>query len=1207
MSQHLKHIALIILLMFCQSLLVGQNIVYLEYFIDQDPGFGLASEIPIDEDTLIELNFAIPLTGLTNGNHTFYVRAKDSLDNWSFIQKQSFVYEHTSSSDVNEIEYYFDTDPGIGLGFTFPQTPGPSITATDDLDLSTLIPGVHVLYTRAKNENERWSFPQKQSFLFDDQRVEHVEFKFDSLPGYSDWVSSNPFTPDFIVEPDISFTGVCDLDTGVYHINARARRQLSWWSDVFTDSIEIKNFYDYNGVILDQFDDPIASATMYFAGADTLESDGLGEFFTLLPKCWGDTISAFKDSAFSASNSYYFENPLVDFRANHVLHDLDTILYGYKCLNNAGSTGSEIVYICENVTVDFDAAGTLVDTGSVSAFILHDGEYTVGNILDSNFTGELTNDGTYPRNQKLYISSVVGRPVDGFPDLFHPCTDVELPGRELVFLDIQDSTFLQLDSSGMASVEAADLLLSDCLTCEIVNINMTQSSFDCDDYGLNMESLLVDNGGESNASCPIIVQVNDTLQPVVTCRSDTLVHTDPAMCDFTPLNGLFQPDSIWDNCPTSQVNDFNLTSSLDGSAFPLGIHMVEWLITDPEGNQDSCTFTVTVEDHEPPGITCPTDATVSTDLQQCTHTIGGTTFNPVSVTDNCPDFTYSNSLDASNNLMNYTLPLGINSITWTVDDQHGQTASCVFAVTVEDTEAPEIQCAGNAIRNTDPGVCTYTIQGDELDLENVADNCADFTFSNDFSASQSLAGSILELGENVITWTVDDQHGNTASCILTITVEDNELPEIVCPGNTTRHTAADQCTYSVLASEFNPVSASDNCTDFLFFNNINNTDTLNQYELPQGPNEIIWTVDDQHGQVAQCSLIVTVVDTQQPSIQCPPDVTLSITSAHCDTNYSYNVLTTDNCPDELAELTAGLGSGQPFPIGVTTEEWQVSDIDANSAICSFNITVEQLPRNISDTICYGDSIYLEGAWQYNPGLYIDTFMNNLGCDSVVLTDLDTTTYCIWPSEIVYVDSSSSGANTGVDWPNAYTDLQLAFDIGRRYLNITQVWVAEGTYYPTSGLSRTISFDVPDELFILGGFVGVESDSMDRNFMVNKTRLSGNIGNPLDSLDNSRHVLKTGNSSQGSVVDGFIIQDGVANFGSLYGRSGGGLINRGQLTLSNCIFSNCASLNPGKDIVNLNSNAELYLHSTILTSGTNASILNTSGAQIHITGNTVLGN
>ena len=59
------------------------------------------------------------------------------------------------------------------------------------------------------------------------------------------------------------------------------------------------------------------------------------------------------------------------------------------------------------------------------------------------------------------------------------------------------------------------------------------------------------------------------------------------------------------------------------------------------------------------------------------------------------------------------------------------------------------------------------------------------------------------------------------------------------------------------------------------------------------------------------------------------------------------------------------------------------------------------------------------------------------------------------SNVLYVNSSASGAGDGTSWGNAYTDLGDAF---RATTSYQEVWVAQGTYKP--GLVRSSFFLIP---------------------------------------------------------------------------------------------------------------------------------------------------
>lgn len=1170
--------------------LTGQNtdIIALEYFFDTDPGLGNGYSISVTPGADIFFLDNVILDGLSDGLHTIYFRCRDEFENWSISQKRTFLKDPFATGEptnITEMEYFFDTDPGLGSGHSVEIQDSSFVFVDTLIDINNIDVGVHNLYTRVKNEANYWSVSQKRPFLFDDERIEFSEFKFDSIPSYSNWSPGNPFTPDFDIISDINFEGICDLDTGWYYIDARVRRNLSWWSKEHRDSIEIKNFYLQTGAVFDQFGDsiPDVQISIHDIGSDSTNDAGLYSF--LVPKCWGDTIRLHKDSIYSSKNSYVFANPILDYSPHHIVGDIDSALIGYKCINVSGVIPLNQVYVCENTTLITPKTGEIVDTGSISGYILHDGEFTLGTVYEMNVSGSFHNDGTYPQNQKLFISPVVGRP--GTPELFdvdHECTDVLLPGKPVVFLNIQDSIYLQLDSTGQAMVVPDTLLVNGCSTCDIEMYSLSQSLFDCADFGYNLEHLTVQDNSGNSSSCPFYVSVSDTIVPTIACRTDTIVHTDPLQCDYTPLAGNMDPITVWDNCPTAQTNSFNNEASLNFADLPLGTHLIQWTTDDLHGNTASCSFEITVEDHEDPVIECTPNFTRSTNPGLCTYTAAENEFDPVSATDNCTDFFFWNDSSLTSTLDGYVFTLGNHLITWIIDDGHGQFDTCYSTITIEDNEPPEIVCASSASRNTDAGICSYTIIGNEFDPISVTDNCFALTFNNDSSFTNTLDGVVLSLGQNTIIWSVDDGHGQTASCALTIDVLDNETPVISCAGAASRQTDSGQCSYMVIGNEFDPLFVSDNCPDYIWTNDYTNSSTLENAILPIGMNVIHWTVDDGHGNSSSCAITVDVEDQEVPTIECPNDITLEIPSSVCDTTYNYFIATNDNCPGETLSLQTGIGSGNPFPEGITMETLQVEDQSGNTAVCSFNITVEKIPDFFTDTICFGDSIFLEGEYQYLPGIFRDTFQNTYACDSITITNLDTTTICIWPSGIIYVDSSATGENTGIDWENAYIDLQLALDISERYQNARQVWVAKATYFPTSGLNRETAFVLVDSTTFLGGFEGIETDSSERDASSNLTFLSGNIGLPEENTDNSYHVLANPATNDNVFLDGFIIRDGYANGPETGDQSGGAISNQGKLHIANCLIENCFSIGLGSLIDNQGISAYLIIEN-LTTTGT----------------------
>ena len=138
------------------------------------------------------------------------------------------------------------------------------------------------------------------------------------------------------------------------------------------------------------------------------------------------------------------------------------------------------------------------------------------------------------------------------------------------------------------------------------------------------------------------------------------------------------------------------------------------------------------------------------------------------------------------------------------------------------------------------------------------------------------------------------------------------------------------------------------------------------------------------------------------------------------------------------------------------------------------------------------------------------------------------------SQTIFVDQNATGLNNGTDWANAYTNLQTAItNIGTN----TTINVAQGTYYPTATIDRTISFNIPRDKKLFGGF---PTGGGTRNPELYETILSGDIGTQGVDTDNSYHVVYFLNTNPDTEMDGFIIEKGYADGSGTYEYVGGGI-------------------------------------------------------------------
>lgn len=132
--------------------------------------------------------------------------------------------------------------------------------------------------------------------------------------------------------------------------------------------------------------------------------------------------------------------------------------------------------------------------------------------------------------------------------------------------------------------------------------------------------------------------------------------------------------------------------------------------------------------------------------------------------------------------------------------------------------------------------------------------------------------------------------------------------------------------------------------------------------------------------------------------------------------------------------------------------------------------------------------------------------------------------------VFYVDYAATGANDGMSWTDAYTDLQPAIAVAG---GDDEIWVARGIYYPAvAGSARTSSFNLKTDLSLYGGFLPGMDSVTNRDWRVYQTILNGDLGrndtaNWGNRTDNAYSVVRMETTPR-ALLDGFVIRGGNAN-------------------------------------------------------------------------------
>ncbi len=226
-----------------------------EYFYDTDPGFGNGVNIPVTPAyTIPSLVFNANVSSLTQGVHTLFVRTRDSLGQWSsvnhfyFAKVQSLGANNNTISNIVKAEYYYDTDPGFNSGVDIPVVAGSNIASMNfNVNVAALTNGVHQLFVRTKDANNKWSvvnrllFAKVQALGTNPNTISNltrIEYFIDTDPGIGSGTSV-PFTQATDVAALSFNVSMAGLTNGSHKLYIRTKDAQGKWS--------ITNIHSFNG------------------------------------------------------------------------------------------------------------------------------------------------------------------------------------------------------------------------------------------------------------------------------------------------------------------------------------------------------------------------------------------------------------------------------------------------------------------------------------------------------------------------------------------------------------------------------------------------------------------------------------------------------------------------------------------------------------------------------------------------------------------------------------------------------------------------------------------------------------------------------------------------------------------------------------------------------------------------------------------------
>ncbi len=170
-------------------------------------------------------------------------------------------------------------------------------------------------------------------------------------------------------------------------------------------------------------------------------------------------------------------------------------------------------------------------------------------------------------------------------------------------------------------------------------------------------------------------------------------------------------------------------------------------------------------------------------------------------------------------------------------------------------------------------------------------------------------------------------------------------------------------------------------------------------------------------------------------------------------------------------------------------------------------------------------------------------------------EVDNLVMHVYTPNIRVTTSGSTVWPCGDTWATACA-LQTALTNAR---TSDELWVAAGTYKPTTGTDRNATFQLKSGVNVYGGFAGTETARDERDWVTHPIILTGDLnGNDNSNVDyteptradNSYHVVL---GVTGATLDGFTVTAGHANGSTSPGNEGGAYITGAIIPPSRTLF------------------------------------------------------
>ena len=261
-------------------------------------------------------------------------------------------------------------------------------------------------------------------------------------------------------------------------------------------------------------------------------------------------------------------------------------------------------------------------------------------------------------------------------------------------------------------------------------------------------------------------------------------------------------------------------------------------------------------------------------------------------------------------------------------------------------DPPEAVCQDVQAHATIESNCAAEVYATSVDNGSSDPNRDHIVLSFDSAGLAAKSFSIEGSPHYSVELIVTDSLGESDSCTSTISVSDITPSSIACPVGISQNNALGKCSATVTYE--NPV-VTNNCESISTTEQIEGGASGSEFEV--GTTRVAFRNTDSLGNVNECSFNVAVFDAEPPQLSCEGlDATVPTDPGICTATHAYvQPVATDNC--EASTVLTQSPSIDPylFPLGASAVAYTATDLEGNSASCTFNVVVED--RELPEIVC----------------------------------------------------------------------------------------------------------------------------------------------------------------------------------------------------------------------------------------------------------------